>query len=134
MARVVRYKRPRKINVVTVTLALLLGAAGYLVWQYLPLYLKEQEAYRVLEETGSKVAGRIGRYRSDAKLREGERKRMLSDLVRMGITDPNAEVWLEVEKKEVRVGVVYSEWVQWPMDLIPREEKVYEVEHIVRVP
>ena len=47
MAKPVKYKKPRKINAVTVTLAVVFGTLGFLAYQYVPLKLKEGEAYRV---------------------------------------------------------------------------------------
>ena len=60
MTTPVKYNKPRRINVVSVVLVALLAMAGYATYLYLPLYLTKHEAYRVLEETGSKVAGRAG--------------------------------------------------------------------------
>ena len=133
MAKVVRYKRPRKINVVSVSLAAVLAVAAWFGYQYIPLYLLEQEAYRVLEETGSHVAGRIAYFRVNSKASEHLRERMHNDLRLVGVDDPDSEVWLEIDEEEVRLGVIYSEWVEWPMDVFPRSEKVYQVEHIARV-
>lgn len=129
MANPVKYKKPRRINAVTITLAILLAVGAYAAYQYLPLYFMRHEAHRVLQETGSKVAGRAGFYEQDSTARDGLRKTMHNNLKSLGITDPNMETWIEFEGKEVRLGVVYSAWVEWPFGIIPRQESEYEVEH-----
>ena len=127
----VKYKKPSRINVVSVTLALALALGALLAWQYVPLYLLEQEVYRVLEETGSVFAGRKGFYMGDDAARDELRAKMERELRALGIEDPAAETWIEVEGREVRLGIAYGKWIEWPFDVVPRSEKVYEVEHLV---
>lgn len=134
MATPIKYKKPRRINVVSVTLVLLLLLAGYALWQWAPLYFKRQEAYRVLQETGSKIAGRAGYYEQDGDAREELRRTMQRDLVNVGIDDPRIETWIEMNGKEVRLGVVYSAFVEWPLDVVEPQESVYEVEHVIVLP
>lgn len=131
MATPVQYKKPRRINVVSVTLVLLLLLAGYAAWQWAPLYFRRHEAYRILQETGSKMAGRAGFYEEDADAREDLRRTMQRQLVDVGIDDPKIETWIEIEGKELRLGVVYSAFIEWPFDVIERQESIYEVEHVV---
>lgn len=130
----VQYKKPRRINVVSVTLLLLLLLAGYAAWQWAPLYFERQEAYRVLQETGSKIAGRAGFYAQDEQAREDLRRTMQRQLVEIGIDDPKLETWIEIEGKELRLGVVYSAFFEWPFDVIERHERVEQVEHVVALP
>lgn len=127
----VKYKKPARINVVSVSLALGLGVLVLLGWQYIPLYLLKQEAYRVLEETGSVFSGRKGMYLEDPLAREELRGKMERDLRAVGIDDQDAETWIDVEGKEVRLGIAYGKWIEWPFDVIARSEKVYEVEHVL---
>lgn len=134
MATPVQYKKPRRINAVSVTIVLLLALAGYAAYQWLPLYFKRHEAYRVLQETGSKLAGRAGFYEQDTQAREDMRKTMQRQLVEVGIDDPKIETWIELEGKEARLGVVYSAWMEWPLDVVERQEILYEVEHVVVLP
>ena len=131
MAQAVKYKKPRRINVVSVSLVLALGLAVYLGLQYFPLFLQKQEAYRVLEETSSAFSGRRNYYLEDTKAAEHLRRTMTADLRRVGINDPDLESWIEVEGKEVHFGVVYSIWIEWPFNMISKQEFVYEVEHVV---
>lgn len=131
MPKVVKYKRPRKINAVSITLALLVAFGIYMTSQYLPLYLLKSEAYRILEETGSHFGARKARYTSDPKELEHLRKRLHNQLTVLGVDDPDMEVWIELEGREARFGVIYSKWVEWPFDVIEKQEKVYELEHVV---
>ena len=133
MAQALKYKKPRRINVVSVSLALAAALVAYLTYQYLPLYLQKQEARRVLEENSSKFAGRRGYYVQDARAREGLRMQMQSELGVIGINDPEIETWIEIEGNEAHFGVVYSAWVEWPYDIIERHEMVNEVEHVIPI-
>jgi hypothetical protein len=134
MAIPVHYKKPRRINAVSVTIVLLLSIGGWFAYQWAPLYFERQEAYRVLQETGSKLAGRAGYYEQDATAREDMRKAMQRQLVEVGIDDPQIETWIEIEGKQARLGVVYSAWIEWPFDVVERQESVYQVEHVVALP
>jgi hypothetical protein len=129
MTTPVKYKKPRRINIVSVTLVLLLLVGGYAAYQYLPLYFMRHEAHRILQETASTVAGRAGYYEQDTAAREDLRRTMQRNLKSIGIVDPAMETWIEFEGKEVRFGVVYSAWVEWPFGIIPRQESEYQVEH-----
>lgn len=131
MPKVIKYKKPRKINVVTISLAILLAFGVYMTMQYLPLFLLKSEAYRILEETGSHFSQRKARYTSKPSEMEHLRKRLHSQLRLVGVDDPDAEVWIEAEGREARFGVIYSKWVTWPFDVIEKQEKVYELEHVI---
>ncbi len=132
MAQAVKYKQPRIINSVSITLALLAALAVYLTAQYLPLFLQKQEAFRVLEETGSAFSGRRSYYVKEAKARESLRGGMEADLRRVGIEDPDLETWIELEDGEMAFGAIYSIFIEWPFEALPKQEFVYEVEHLVK--
>jgi hypothetical protein len=131
MPQPVKYKRPRRINVVSVTLVALLALAAYLTVQYLPLYLQKHEVYRVLEEHGSKLARRKALYRTDPIAREDLRRKMEAEIRRLGIMDPELETWVEVDDGEARLGAYYSETITWALDIVSPYTKDYEVEHIL---
>jgi hypothetical protein len=133
MAEAIRYKPPRLVNPVSVTIALIIGSIVFAGYQYLPLYFQKLEAYRVLEETGSKFSARRNFYLSQPTARETLRRQMEADLRHIGVNDPEMETWIEVEGKEASLGVVYSEWVEWPFGLIEPTEHVYQSEHFVRL-
>ena len=134
MIEPVRYKRPSRINVVSVTLVLALALGAYAAYQFLPLYFMKQEVYRVLQETSSAFLGRRNYYVQEKDGRDALRRKMEADLRNLGVTDPDLETWLEVDRNEARFGAVYSQWVEWPFDVVAPQEHVYEVEHTVALP
>ncbi len=129
MPSIIKYKKPRRINAVSVTLALLVAIAAYATYQYLPLYMMRHEAYRILQENGSKIAGRPGYYEQDGTARDDMRRKIQRQLKDIGISDPEMETWIEIEGKQVRLGVIYSAWVEWPFGIVEPQETEYEVEH-----
>jgi len=132
MAQAVKYKKPRRINSVSLALAAMLGLCIFFAYQYLPLFLQKQEAFRVLEETGSAFAGRRGYYLANPDAAEALRRRMENDLRRVGVEDPDLESWIEFEEQEAEFGAVYSIYIEWPFGIIPKQEHVYQVEHTVK--
>jgi hypothetical protein len=134
MAEPVKYKQPRRINVVSVTLVLALALGAYAAYQFLPLYFQKQEVYRALEETSSAFAGKRHLYVEDPSARETLRRRMENDIRNLGIQDPELETWVEVDGYDARFGAVYSMWVEWPFDVVAPQEHVYEVEHVIAIP
>lgn len=129
MARPVQYKKPRRINIISVLLVVSALVAANIGWEYLPLYLTKNDAYRVLEGTGSTFAGRRGMYVEDAKARNQLHGTMRRELMQIGIDDPEMESWIEVDGREVSFGVAYSKFIDWPFGILPRTEEVYQVEH-----
>jgi hypothetical protein len=130
----VRYKQPRIINIVSVTVVLLLLAAGWVGYEVVRTTFLEQEAYRVLEETGSTFAGRRQLYRKDAREREALRARMQSQLVGIGIDDPEVETWIEVDGNRANLGAVYTTWYHWPFDVLSPYGRDVQIEHQVVMP
>jgi len=130
MAKTIKYKRPRKFNVVTVVLITLAVLIAYLLSQYVPIYFRKQEAYRVLDETSSQFSGKKNRYlASNPHLLQLQGK-MKNDLILVGITDPAMEHWIEVDNKStVRFGCIYSEIITWPYDIIAPQEQEIELEY-----
>ena len=131
MAQAVKYKKPRRINSVSIGLAVFAALCVFFAYQYFPLFLQKQEAYRVLEETGSAFAGRRGYYVAEAKATESLRRQMEGQLRQVGVQDPDLETWIELDKHEARFGAVYSIFIEWPFQLLAKQEYVYEVEHVV---
>lgn len=131
MPQHVHYKRPRKINAVSAALVLFLVVGGYVGVKYFNLYFLRQEAYRVLDEYSSKIGARPGKYVDNERATESLRMRMHADLRRIGVNDPASETWIEFEGHEARLGVIYSAWIDWPADVLPRQEKTYEVEYVL---
>lgn len=129
MAKPVKYKKPRRINPVSVTLAAIALVLGVVAWEYVPLYITRNEAYRVLESYGSTFSGRDSYYTQDNIARESLRRKMNSELRTVGVSDTDMESWIEVDGKELRLGVVYSKFIEWPFDIVRRTEEIYEIEH-----
>ncbi len=130
MAQAIKYKRPRKINFVSISIVAVLAFAAYMLSQYLPLYLRKQEAYRVLDETSSQFAGQKNRYLASEPHLLQLQQRMGNDLRLVGIDDPEMEHWIEVDNKStVRFGVIYSETVTWPFDVIEPQTEEVELEY-----
>ena len=134
MAEPITYRKPRRINLVSVTLVLALALGAYAAYQFLPLYFQKQEVYRVLQETGSAFSGKRGLYVEEPRARETLRRKMENDIRNVGVDDPDLETWIEVDGTEARFGAVYSKWVDWPFDIVARQEHVYEVEHKLNIP
>ena len=132
MAQPVKYKKPRRINAVSVTLVALMVGLGVVGWEYAPLYITKQEAYRVLESYGSTFAGRDKHYTVDNNAREALRNKMNLELRQVGVDDME-ESWIEVDGREVVLGVKYYKVIEWPFDLIERSEEEYVVEHTLIV-
>lgn len=130
MAKVVNYKKPRKINAVTVILLLVAIVIVYLTYQYLPLYLTRQEAYRVLDETASTFSGSKNRYLAVPDERVALEREMRRKLQQAGVKDPGFETWIEIDSEySVRIGVAYIQTVEWPFDIVEPQEDVVELEY-----
>jgi hypothetical protein len=128
-----QYKKQRSINAVSITVLLALVALGYAGWEYARVAMQRQEAYRVLEETSSAFAGRSSLYREDADERETLRQRMQVQLHVAGVTDPEAETWIELEKDGAHFGVVYTAEYRWPFDVRAPIERDIQIEHVIAI-
>lgn len=126
----VRYKKQRAINLVSVTVVLLLAALGYAGWELARVLLLRQEAYRVLEETGSTFYGRRSLYRADVRERDALERKMTQQLREIGIADPDAETWIEVEPDGAHFGVVYTAMYHWPFDVFAPIRRDVQIEHV----
>ncbi|TPV92873.1 MAG: hypothetical protein B7733_23555 [Myxococcales bacterium FL481] len=130
MVKTVKYKRPRKINPVSVSLAVAAAIVAYLTYQYLPVQLRKSEARRVLDETSSTFAGSKKRYLASPDHIETLRREMHTELYRLGLTDPEMETWIEVDSEQViQFGVAYAELIEWPYDLIAPKLETVQVEY-----
>jgi len=126
MPKSVKYKKPRLINPVSVTLALMLAFADLLTYKFLPVFLKKQEAYRVLDEHASLFGGSRNRYLAVPEEVDNLERQMRAELQRVGVDDPEFETWIEIDSEhEVRFGVAYIEVIHWPFDIVePKVENV----------
>lgn len=101
MTAPVRYGQPKRLNVVTVTMLLLLLAAGYWMWRFFPAYFDSWSVAHILRESVAEV------YKA-SRLNEASRGQALQEIVdraitkirsptRVGITDPDLVVNLEID-------------------------------------
>ena len=127
----VDYRKPRVINPVSVTLVVLLLAGGYAGYELVRVEFQRQEVFRVLEETGSAYAGKHSLYAKDAKQREQLRSRMQSQVVTLGISDPELETWVDAAPGGAQLGVVYTTSYHWPFDAVAPIPREIQLEHDV---
>lgn len=132
MAKEFRYKKKR-FNIVAIALVLMLAAAGYAAYLFIPGMIRESEVVRVLDETSSEFMGQAPRM---LEVRDEVRKlqrKMQNNLQTVGVDDPNAEYWIEIDDDNtVRFGVLYSDWITLPF----REpyEQIHELEMLCTRP
>lgn len=126
----VRYKKPRAINLVTVVLVLAVVALGYAAWEFTRVLFLRQEAYRVLEETSSAFYGGRSLYLAESREREALERKMMQRLREIGISDPDAETWIEVEQDGAHFGVVYTAVYHWPLDVFAPIRRDVQIEHV----
>lgn len=126
----VRYKKPRAINLVSVTLVLAVAALGYAGWEFARVLFLRQEAYRVLEETGSAFYGRRSLYRTEPLEVDALERKMMQRLREIGVSDPDAETWIEVEQDGAHFGVVYTAMYHWPLDVFAPIRRDVQIEHV----
>lgn len=133
MAEPVRYKQPRKLNWVVVVLLLALVGGAYLVWVYVPVSLRKSEVMRVLDETSSEFTGQSSRMMAERKLVDQLQRKMQSDIQLVGVEDPKAEYWIDLDSDDrVRFGVLYSDWIELPFS--EASERVVELEMLCTRP
>jgi hypothetical protein len=132
MAGPVTYKKQR-FNIVAISLGLALAAGGYAAWLFLPVKLRESEVLRVLDETSSEFTGQAPRMLAVPDEVKKLRRKMISNMQTVGVEDPNAEYWIEIDDDNtVRFGVLYSDFVDLPF----REplERLHELEMLCTRP
>ncbi|NVB37834.1 hypothetical protein G6O69_08310 [Pseudenhygromyxa sp. WMMC2535] len=123
----VSYKKPRKFNIVVVALLLGLVLGAYLVYVFIPVVICKSEAVRVIDETSSDFTGQSGYMMANPDQLKRLRNKMISELQLVGVDDPNAEYWIEVDDdNQARFGVLYSAWIE--LAFMEPFERVYEIE------
>jgi hypothetical protein len=126
MAEPVTYKKQR-FNIVAIVIVLVLVAVGYLAFKFLPIKLRESEAMRVLDEVSSEFTGKAPRMLAEPDEVKKLHRKLVSDMQDIGVADPNAEYWIEIDNDDqVRFGVLYSDWIALPFrDPL---ERIHELE------
>jgi len=126
MTAPVHYKKKR-FNIVLIVLILVLGSLAYLAYVFLPVKLRESEVLRVLDEISSEFTGKAPRMLAVPDEVKKLQRKMIGDIQAVGVEDPNAEYWIEIDSDDaVRFGVLYSDWIELPF----REpwERIHELE------
>jgi len=127
VAEAVKYKQPRKLNWVVVVLLVALVAGAYALWIYVPVSMRKSEVMRVLDETSSEFTGQAARMLADDKQVDKMLRDMRSDIQALGVEDPQAEYWIEIDDdNQIRFGVLYSDWIRLPF--VEPREKVVELQ------
>jgi hypothetical protein len=129
----VKYKKPRKINIVVIAILAVLVSSIYVLWLYLPQYFRKSEVMRVLDETSSSFTGKSSRMLADHKLVDQMVSDMRNEIFELGVNDPNAEYWIEIDDdNQIRFGVLYSDWIKLPFT--EAKEVVNELEMLCTRP
>lgn len=123
----VDYKKPRKFNIVVIALIIALIIGAYLLWVYVPVWFARSEVTRVLDETSSEFTGKSSRMFASRDAFKNLQNKMAGMMRDVGVDDPNAEFWIEIDdENQVRFGVVYSEVVE--LMFIEPIERIRELE------
>jgi hypothetical protein len=110
------YGQPRRLNSVTVFLALLAMVGGYWMWRFFPVYFDAWTVDHVLKELASKM------YRAN-RLNEPLRTKTMRELLdkaradigkQTNITDPDLSIDLEIEGNSATVTAEYDTVVTHP--------------------
>ena len=129
----VQYKKPRKLNIVVIAILAVLVVAGYLAYVYMPAYFRKSEVMRVLDETSSEFMGKSSRMLAERQLIDHMANQMGSEIRELGVNDPQAEFWIEVDdENQIRFGALYSDWIELPF--IEAKEVVNELEMLCTRP
>jgi hypothetical protein len=108
-----RYKRPKKLNLVSLLLALLGLALLYAGVMAGPCYWRRWQVKRVLDDTAMKIY----RFRRDphGATFENARSRAAEQIRGLGVRDPSLRIFIEQSPSEIRVGAEYRELIQHPL-------------------
>lgn len=86
--------KPRRINVVSVTLILMLVAGVYMGWKLIPPYLQAGKVDTALAAAKNELGKHDTRVGDDSRVR-GVLERLRNHLIELGIDDPELQVGLE---------------------------------------
>jgi hypothetical protein len=110
-------------------LAALVGG-GYYGYERAGAKIGQEEVKRILEEHGMKAERQKAKYR-DEKSRDQLRREMTPLLRAAGVSDPEAEVWVDLEDGVLSLGVVYTETLERPGGQSTSEE--VQLSHEVKI-
>lgn len=110
------YQSPRRINIVSLTVFLVVAGGAYAAFQFGPVYYRQFHAKEVLDDIAVRHADRgdtsglSGSNFEDGLVDEAERA-----LRGRGITDPGLRVRFEVQAGRVTALAEYSEIIKHPL-------------------
>ena len=134
MVKTVKYKRPRKINPVSVTLVALLLFMCYSLYRGGELLMLRMETERVVKRTGVTFNSKRGFYLNNPNQLKRIAGKLRMDIMNLGVEDPKTtEHWVDITNpNEILIGVYYLQKFEWPFDL--REPTYFEIQQEVRCP
>ena len=110
-----QYKKPRRINAVSVIIFLVLAAAAYAAVQFGPPHYRKWKASGILSEAANKVyPKRMVAPDAVADFVEKIRTETAAQLRELGIADPGLRVTINLNPKRISVGVEYVEIIKHP--------------------
>jgi hypothetical protein len=111
----VEYRKPRKINVVSVSMLLVLGAIGYVLFALWPVYTLRASVKGELQEVLPRLwkLNLLPDVTSRPELVK-MRKELLDRLRKVGVTDKKLELIVERDKKRVALEARFSTEAHFP--------------------
>ena len=134
MVKKVKYKRPRKINPVSVSIVTLLLLICYSLYRGGELLMLRMETERVVKRTGVEFNSKRGFYLEQPEQLTRKADKLRMDVMNLGVQDPKTtEHWIDITNPdEILIGVYYLQNFDWPFDLA--EPHVFEIQQEVRCP
>ena len=134
MSRRIKYKKPRKINPVSVTIVAILAFIVYVIAKTGPIFLTQMETQRVIKGVGVKFQGSRSRYMANKPSLNMLRDNLLKDTFGVGVEGrETTEHWIDVSDKDgVLIGVHYEQRFEWPFEM--RETTIIEVDQEILCP
>lgn len=132
MAKKIKYKRPRKINPVSVSWALAIFSLIYVFVKGFNIFMLRMETERVIKSYAVKFNSTRGRWLQNPKRLEILSGKFRNDLLNMGIENPKTtEHWIDItDPDEVLIGVYYIQHLSYPFGII--EDTTFEIQQEVR--
>jgi len=134
MSRRVKYKKPRKINPVSVTIVGIIAFIIYVIAKTGPVFLTQMETQRIIKGVGVKFQKSRSRYLAAPESRQMLRDQFLADVFNVGVEGrKTTEHWIDISDSEsVKIGVYYQQQFEWPFEM--RETTIIEVEQEITCP
>ena len=134
MSRRVKYKKPRKINPVSVTVVSIIAFIFYALAKTTPIFMTQMETQRVLKGIGVKLQSRRSRYLASPESLDQLRNDLSKDAFAVGVEGKDTtEHWIDIsDTKAVLIGLHYEQRFEWPFEM--RETTIIEVDQEIMCP